>query len=499
MAANIDSTIALHASNEKALADLNAAGEQVKTYIEQGAKLFDQVDEYAESSWHDIRGNGTEAQKAADHAHDLWQQASALNALSRDSPQDFEHAQALIAEANSQLDQARKLIAAIVDRLKNIQESQRTAQVEIASASRDIQAGQEFVSKYDRDITPHPADLLKAAASQLQDAEAEAAKPKPDWVAVVAKARSANDTADKALAEARSQHEAIEARRLKLNTLLQQAQASASRAANFASVHRNDLSPAVLHAIDDATRQLQEGSSMSAGLESSKLEDAALSDAYDKAIAALTLSQGKSDHAYNDALAQFNAMENLRANLRTALVQALDRIKEAAEFISYHSREISDSPVRLLQQARDAMPTVQDGADPNTIQNYIAAATQAGDLALQAYNDAQREYNAYQEEQDRRNTQANIDAGANIALGILGALLSSGGSRRGGGGWSGGSSWGSRGGGSWGGSGGGGSFGGGGGSSGGSWGGGGSSSGSFGGGGSSGGSWGGGGSSSGGW
>ena len=118
-----------------------------KRYIEQGAKVFDQVDEYAESSWHDIRGNGTEAQKAAD------QRPRPLAASHRPQrphprlPQDFEHAQALIAEANSQLDQARKLIAAIIDRLKNIQESQRTAQAEIATASRDIQAGQDFVQQ----------------------------------------------------------------------------------------------------------------------------------------------------------------------------------------------------------------------------------------------------------------------------------------------------------------------------------------------------------------
>ena len=72
--------------HEKALADLQSAGEQVKAYIQQGAQTFDQVDQYAESSWHDIKGNGTEAQKAADRAHALWQQATALNALTQILP-----------------------------------------------------------------------------------------------------------------------------------------------------------------------------------------------------------------------------------------------------------------------------------------------------------------------------------------------------------------------------------------------------------------------------
>ena len=102
------------------------------------------------------------------------------------------------------------------------------------------------MAKYDRDITPHPAELLKLAAAQVEDAKAEAAKPKPDWIEVVAKARSANNAADQALVEARSQHDALEARRLKLSTLLQQAQASLDRAANFTSVHHTDVSSRML-------------------------------------------------------------------------------------------------------------------------------------------------------------------------------------------------------------------------------------------------------------
>ena len=125
--AAVDASVALHASNETALAGLQRAGEQAKQYIEQGAQAFDKVDEYAEASWDDIRGNGTEAQKAADHAQELWTEATSLNALTPDGPQDFEKASQLIAQANASLEDVRRLLNAILERLKNLEESKRTA------------------------------------------------------------------------------------------------------------------------------------------------------------------------------------------------------------------------------------------------------------------------------------------------------------------------------------------------------------------------------------
>ena len=93
----------------------------------------------------------------------------------------------------------------LLDRLKHLQESQRTAQDEIAHADRDIATGRAFVAQYDPDITPSPVQMLDQAASILDKAKQEAAKPKPDWIQVVNLARQANDLADRALADARTQ------------------------------------------------------------------------------------------------------------------------------------------------------------------------------------------------------------------------------------------------------------------------------------------------------
>src|SRR5207237_4719873 len=109
-----------------------------------------------------------------------------------------------------------------------------------------IRSDQQFITQYDPDISQQPADMLKQAADLLRQAKEEVAKAKPNWIQVVALARQANDLADKALADARSQEEAMQARRLRLQTASQQAAASLSRAANFASVHRSDIDQSVL-------------------------------------------------------------------------------------------------------------------------------------------------------------------------------------------------------------------------------------------------------------
>ncbi|HYP20618.1 MAG TPA: hypothetical protein VEY08_11135, partial [Chloroflexia bacterium] len=162
----VEAAVSLQKANVEALAALKAAGEEAKKFIEQGAAAFDKVDEYAESSWQDIKGNGTEAQKAADKAFNLWQEASELNELSAEGPQDFEGARRQIEEANGAITRVRELITAILDRLNHLQESQRTAQAEISAAEQDLALGRSFVKQHDPDISPAP-DRLLADASGL--------------------------------------------------------------------------------------------------------------------------------------------------------------------------------------------------------------------------------------------------------------------------------------------------------------------------------------------
>lgn len=497
--AGVDETVALQAANDKALAGLQAAGDEVKRYIAQGATAFDQVDEYAESAWQDIRGNGTEAQRAADHAFGLWQEAQELNALTAEGPQDFSGAKSLIDEANASLKKANDLITAILARLKYLKESQRIARSEISAAEADIGSGQQFISHHDPDISEQPEDMLKQAAEYVRQAKEESAKAKPNWIQVVQLARQANEKADRALADARSQEQAMQARRQRLQTASQQADASLSRAANFGSVHRSDIDRAVLDAISAAQAGVQNGQQLANQAQPGTLEDVVLARSLDEAIAAFTVAQQAADAAYGKATEQFATMENLRRQTHERMQSADSVIRETVSYFEQNRGMISDQSTNLLQSAIDMMPAWQEGADAAALNDLAARAQGAEERARQAYASAQDEVDKIRR---RRQAQQAEDAlQAAIAIGTIGALLGGGGGRRHrGGGW--GGPWG--GGGSFGGGGssGGGLFGGGGGgggSSSGGWGGGGSSSGSFGGGGSSGGGWGGGGSSSGGW
>lgn len=484
--ASVDQQVALHESNEQALAQLEAAGAETKKFIQQGAEAFDKVDEYAESAWQDIRGNGTEAQKAADEAFQLWQEAAALNSMQGE--QDFTQAQKLVSQAQTDLQEAHQLVQAILDRLQHLQESQRTAQSEITTAEQDVVSGQSFIKQYDPDITATPAKQLEQAATALQQAKIEIAKPRPDWIQVVKLARQANDLADAALADARTQEQAMQARRLKVQTSSQQAEASLSRAANFAQVHKGDLDRSILTGVTQAQAKLNDARQSLTQAQGARLEDVALGKALDDAAASFAAAQQQADAAFAAAQQQFNVIDGLRRQAHDALSQADSVIRQAAAYMQEHRNYISQPIANELQAAISLMPAWQDGADPGTLQGYISRARQAADRANNAYAMAREQVRDYDNQQRAHQAQDVINT--MITIGAIASIFGGGG-RRHHGGWGGG--FGGGGGGGFGG------FGGGGGSSGGGFGGGGSSGGGFGGGGSSGGGWGGGGSSSGGW
>ncbi|MGA7732564.1 MAG: hypothetical protein WCD37_14990, partial [Chloroflexia bacterium] len=485
----VDTLVGQHRSNEQALAHLQKAGEELKEYIAEGARAFDKVDEYAESSWADIRGNGTEAQKAANRAQGLWEEATALNALQPDGAQDFERAAELVGEAGDSIRKSRDLVTAILERLKNIEESKRTAGAEIEAAGRDIEAGQSFVAQHDRDITPKPSDMLKEAARLLAEAKEEARKEKPDWIDVARQARAANDTADKALADARSQQEAMQALMRKVDTSRQQAEAALSRAANFASVHSGDLGQELFKALERARADFEKVQAKAAQVGNIGLEDVALGRALGEVVGQLGAAQGEADRVYGAAQEQFQAMENLRGQAHAAIRRAGSVIEQANLYTNMYDGEVGYEAKNLLRQARNTLPEWRDRASADELRSMLAAANRAQALAAQAYRQARDDVEAHEaaleaEEEERRRQEWREREG-----GILGGLLIGGsggdsndsGSSGGSWSWGSGSSGGSSGGGfSWG-SGGSGS----GGSSSGGFGGGGSSSGSFGGGGSS--------------
>src|SRR4029450_12135006 len=73
--------IALRAENDQRALALGVRAPQVMALIAAARQAFDLVDEFAESTWSDIRGNGSEAEAAAARADTLWQRATERNTL----------------------------------------------------------------------------------------------------------------------------------------------------------------------------------------------------------------------------------------------------------------------------------------------------------------------------------------------------------------------------------------------------------------------------------
>jgi chromosome segregation ATPase len=487
--ASVGNVVNLHKENVAALNELRKAGEEIKAFIAQGAAAFDKVDEYAESSWQDIRGNGTEAQHAADDAYAMWQEASALNAVAPDSPQDFQRAHDLIAEANASLGRARDDISAILERLKHLEESRTISQDEIAAAERDLVLGRDFIRRYDPDITPSPDLLLREAAKLLADAKREIAQRKPNWINVVRMAREANDRADRALAEARSQEEAMGARRQRARTLAQQAEASLSRAANFLGVHRDDLGRDSQGLLQDVERTFKEARSQAARADNELVQDVERARALDAAGAAFESVLAKADAAYNEAFAHFQALEASRKEAYAALQRADSTVREAVSYVDENANILSSKSQEMLEEAIGLLPKWVQNGNEATYRAITQRARQAEQAGEDAYNQAAHEISEYRERESAERMSDIV--GTILAIGAQAAINSA--SRRSRGGWGGGGIFGSGG---WGSSRGG---GGGGGILGGGWGGGGSTGGSWGGGGGGGGGWGGGGSTGGGW
>lgn len=335
--------------------------------------------------------------------------------------------------------------------------------------------------------------MLVQAEKQLAEAKQEVSLARPDWIRVVELARGANDLADRALADARSQAEAMEARRRRVQTTHEQALASLSRLRNFVQVHAGDVHPSINTAIEDADRTFRAAQQELEPLRQGGLEDVARARVLDQVAEGYTKAQKISDEAYKLAYDQFQVMEGLRRQTASTIGEARRSIEEARAYLEENQHVLTNDPLSYLHQAIGLMPKWRDNADAQELRSMQAAANKAHDRAQAAIQLASAQIEQYNEQVQAREAADHAAAMA-MLVGVLGSMASSGSRRR-----SSGGGWGSWGGGGFGGGGGGIRIGGGGGSSGGGFGGGGFSGGGWGGGGSSGGSWGGGGSSSGGW
>ncbi|HEX9370997.1 MAG TPA: chromosome partitioning protein ParA, partial [Roseiflexaceae bacterium] len=231
---------ALRRENDARLAQTAHAGEQIDAYIAEGRRAFDLVDEFAEANWTDIRGNGSEAEEAAARARALWERAKQRSTMEQ---QDFLGAKEDLDAADQQIAFARTLVDAIVQRLKDLEAARDATRQEIADAQADVDQGWEYLRTNDPDVGKNPERDLTQAGALLEQASAELKQARPDWLAIVRQAQEANRLADQAIANARSEVEAMNKLRAQAARAQQLATAEVQKVVQFLSIHDNDLPP----------------------------------------------------------------------------------------------------------------------------------------------------------------------------------------------------------------------------------------------------------------
>jgi hypothetical protein len=464
---------ALRHENDERLPRVEQAGEQLATQITAGRQTFDQVDEFAESTWSDIRGNGSEAEAAAARARALWQRATQRNSM---DAQDFLGAKEDLDAAEEQLTYARSLIDTITQRLKDLETARDAARQEIAAAQADIEKGWSYIHSNDPDIGKVPEEALTKATAQLEQATVELTQARPNWLMIVKQAQEANRLADEALAEARGEVETMGKLRDQALRAQQLATAEVQKIVQFNGLHNADLPPTSVREVNALQSDVQTAYQTLKAAEQS--EEQTRADALRSALTRYTALQSTAEQLYGKIYTAFQTVDKMRKAVAEEAQQAqrvIERVERLLQLYSSEVRPRSDVTT-LLDQARTLLKGIGTIRDEDGMKAGLAAAKQARSSAERAEQILRDQVNTL-----RGSAQRNDGLGDFVAGAVIGSLLNSGGRGHGsgwGGSWGGGGGHGGGGGGGWGGGGGGG----------GSWGGGGGG-GSFGGGGGGGGGW----------
>lgn len=315
---------ALREQNAQRIAELEGRGRRAAERIAEGRRVFDLVDEFAESTWSDIRGNGSEAQAAADRAHEHWEQARAANDM---AAQEFLVAREQLDAADQELAFVDELVEAIITRLKDLETARDSARALLAEAERSIVAGQEFVRKHDPDVGKIPERQLQQAAEQLAIAQAEAGQPRPDWLRLAAAATSADRLADEALALARSEAEAMQKLRQQADRLAPIVSGEVNKIAKFINVHDADIKPASLAAVKALVERFEQARALDA--RALQLEEDQRRAALEELVASYQALQGESQRAYQTAYDDVQRLEQLRTKVNATLTDARNQLTTA--------------------------------------------------------------------------------------------------------------------------------------------------------------------------
>ena len=425
---------ALRQENDARLTQTKQAGEQIDAQIAQGRDAFALVNEFAEKTWSDIRGNGSESEAAAARARQLWERATERNSM---ETQDFLGAKQDLDAADEQIGYARTLVDSILQRLKDLQAARDAARQEIAAAQADVEQGWKYVHANDPDIGKNPDHDLTQAAALLEQANAELLQPRPDWLTIVKQAQEANRLADQAIANARSEVDVMNKLREQAQRAQQLATAEVQKIVQFVSLHKNDLPPASEQRLNKLQAQIQQA--YAALQAADRDEEETRAQDLRAAVTRYAALEQDAESLYEDIYAAFQRIDNLRKQVADKADQAERAIDQAEQRLQNYAQMIRPSAdaVRLLQEARAALDSIGAPREEQGLQRALQTAEAARNAAERA------DQILISQIQRVQRSQPGGDIGDFLGGVVVGSLLNSGRQRHGGhsggsgsGGWS---------------------------------------------------------------
>lgn len=384
------SLVALQRENERRLAELEQQGELLQQRIEQAATVFAAISDFAPANWRDIRGNGSEAQKAAERAQHLWEQAEAANRL--DGTQQFEAARDALDAAERELTQAGLLLDSIDARLGYLRQAQQTAREELEQVAREVAAQRAYLqrSEVDRDVSSAPEQKLQQAESLLQRIRSELEAEKPDWLSIMQTVQNADRLSEEATTQTRSEQEAMQQRRRLLESERTEASAALERVARFAEVHARDIGSTAMAALEQAQDRFRAAERLRR--EAEQQTEAELARTLSEAASAFDHAQRLAEEAFTNAERDFAEMEALRAQAAEASARSLASFEALRDFVNQH--RLSQLLGRSVQALAAGLPDYHERLGRDALERVVQQAAEADETVAGLFAQARQQVQA---------------------------------------------------------------------------------------------------------
>ena len=385
----------LFETNSERIADLEQVGEEAKLHIERAALTFDLVDDFAPANWRDIRGNGTEAQKAADAAFDYWQQAQQVNSL--EHPSGVSQAAQALDAAEAELRRVHTLTEAIETRLETLRAAQETAQQQLDAVAREVDTHQETLRQpeVERDVSRAPGEKLDEAEQIITEVRSLLAEDRPDWLTALAKIQEADRLADLALAGINEEREAMAQRRRMLASEKTEAESSIKRIVQYVRTHKPDLHAENLARVQQAVDTYRHAQEVEANAKS--LSGEALATTLKEATIVFDEAQRLADDSFDLLEADFQRAESLRQETAEAVARTRASFDNLERFV--RSSGLSASMHASLNTLAHDLPSYDASSSPEELQASLNKANALEEDIERLHTEARRHAQALQSAQ----------------------------------------------------------------------------------------------------